>query len=84
MDRASGLPPLDILIHPNSGCEVRSFALRCTWQGRCVRERRGGAGRFQIEDHMSWALWGGSAWELDDSIFSCEHPSCVPPSSTEL
>eukprot|EP00750_Incisomonas_marina_P028654 INCI6805.1.p1 GENE.INCI6805.1~~INCI6805.1.p1 ORF type:complete len:199 (-),score=18.31 INCI6805.1:67-663(-) len=43
---------LDILVHPNSGCEV--------------------------EDHTSWALWAGNPWELDASIFSCEHPGCVP------
>ncbi len=44
---------LQILVHPNSGCET--------------------------EDHSSWALWGGHAWELDMTIFSCEAPGCVPP-----
>ena len=43
---------LDILVHPNSGCEV--------------------------EDHTVWAMWGGTPWELDTSIFSCEYPGCVP------
>ena len=43
---------LDVLVHPNSGCEV--------------------------EDHTEWALWGGSKWEIDTSIFSCEYPGCVP------
>jgi aromatic ring-cleaving dioxygenase len=46
---------LDVLVHPNSGCEV--------------------------EDHTKWALWGGSKWELDTSIFSCEYPGCVPKDS---
>ena len=43
---------LDILIHPNSGCEV--------------------------EDHTEWSLWGGTKWELNSNIFSCEYPGCVP------
>ena len=43
---------LDVLVHPNSGCEV--------------------------EDHTSWAMWGGSKWELNTNIFSCEYPGCVP------
>jgi DOPA 4,5-dioxygenase len=46
---------LDVLVHPNSGCEV--------------------------EDHTSWALWGGNRNPIDSSVFSCEYPGCVPPSS---
>jgi aromatic ring-cleaving dioxygenase len=46
---------LDVLVHPNSGCEV--------------------------EDHTSWAMWGGNKNPIDTSIFSCEYPGCVPPAS---
>ena len=43
---------LDVLVHPNSGCEV--------------------------EDHTSWAMWGGNKNPIDTSVFSCEYPGCVP------
>ncbi|KAL4464092.1 hypothetical protein ABPG74_006029 [Tetrahymena malaccensis] len=38
----------DLLIHPNSGCEV--------------------------EDHTWWAMWSGTPWQLDTSIFSRDQP----------
>lgn len=43
---------LDILVHPNSGCE--------------------------LEDHTSWAMWGGSRWDINADAFTCEYPGCVP------
>ena len=27
-------------------------------------------------DHTIWAMWAGKAWEIDDSIFSCDYPMC--------
>ncbi|KAL6071154.1 DOPA 4,5-dioxygenase [Balamuthia mandrillaris] len=38
----------DILVHPNSGCE--------------------------IEDHTTWALWGGQPWQIDLSAFGHDTP----------
>ena len=38
----------------------------------------------ETNDHTSWALWGGTAWPIDTSIFSCNSPGCVPQGKDTL
>ena len=40
--------PYDILVHPNTGCEM--------------------------EDHSTWAMWGGHPWEINMDAFGHDQP----------